>query len=70
MKLLNENEEPVIRTATTYVISGKLTGEQTAAIKSFCINPVDSGEASEEIPDTLVTEFETPEDVKLSLIHI
>ena len=65
VKLLNENEEPVIRTATTYVISGELTGEQTAAIKSFCINPVDSGEASEEIPDTLVTEFETPEDVKI-----
>ena len=65
VKLLNENEEPVIRTATTYVISGELTAEQTAAIKSFCINPVDSGEASEEIPATLVTEFETPEDVKI-----
>ena len=65
VKLLNEDEEPVIRTATTYVISGELTGEQTAAIKSFCINPVDSGEASEEIPATLVTEFETPEDVKI-----
>ena len=65
VKLLNENEEPVIRTATTYVISGELTDGQVQAIKSFCINPVDSGEASEEIPETLVTEFETPEDVKI-----
>ena len=65
VKLLNENEEPVIRTATTYVLSGELTDGQVQAIKSFCINPVDSGEASEEIPETLVTEFETPEDVKI-----
>ncbi len=65
VKLLKEDEEPVIRTAATYVISGGLTEEQLAAVKSFCINPVDSGEASEEIPETLVTEFEVPEDVKI-----
>ena len=47
VKLLNENEEPVIRSAMTYVISGKLSAEEIAAIKSFCINPVDSREASE-----------------------
>lgn len=63
VKLLNENEEPVIRSAMTYVISGKLSGEEIAAIKSFCINPVDSREASEEIPETLVTVFDVPEDV-------
>ena len=63
VKLLNENEEPVIRSAMTYVISGKLSAEETAAIKSFCINPVDSREASEEIPETLVTVFDVPEDV-------
>ena len=38
VKLLNENEEPVIRSAMTYVISGKLSAEEIAAIKSFCIN--------------------------------
>ena len=63
VKLLNENEEPVIKSATTYVISGELTAEQVAAIKAFCINPVDSREAMEEIPETLVTVFETPADV-------
>ena len=63
VKLLNENEEPMIRTATTYVISGNITDEEAKAIKSFCINPVDSREASEEIPETLVTVFETPADV-------
>ena len=63
MKLLKETEEPVIRTATTYVLSGKLTEEQTAAIKAFCINPVDSREAGSKKPQTLVTVFETPADV-------
>ncbi len=65
VKLLKETEEPVIKSATTYVISGKLTEEQVAAIKSFCINPVDSREAAEEIPETLVTVFETPTDVAI-----
>lgn len=65
VKLLNEDEEPVIKTATTYVISGALTREQIRSIKGFCINPVDSREADSEKPDTLVTVFETPEDVKI-----
>ncbi len=65
VKLLNENEEPVIRTATTYVISGALSKEQEEAVKSFCINPVDSREADEEKPATLVAEFDVPEDVKI-----
>ena len=63
VKLLNENEEPVIKSATTYVLSGTLTAEQAEAVKAFCINPVDSREASAEKPATLVTVFETPADV-------
>ena len=64
VKLLKEDEEPVIRTAATYVITAPLTGDQEAAIKSFCINPVDSREAEERKPETLVTGFEVPEDIK------
>ncbi len=64
VKLLNENEEPVIRSATTYVIEGEISEEQFAAIKAHCINPVDSRETGLEKPETLLTEFEEPEDVK------
>lgn len=64
VKLLKEDEEPVIRSATTYVVTAPLTAEQEEAIKSFCINPVDSRQAEEEKPDTLVTEFEVPEDIR------
>ncbi len=63
VKLLNEEEEPIIRTATTYVIEGEVTEEQLAAVKKHCINPVDSREAEEGKPATLVQEFEEPEDV-------
>ena len=63
VRLLAEEEEPVIKTATTYVISGQVSEAEIAAIKSHCINPVDSREAGEEIPDTLVTKFEEPADV-------
>ena len=65
VKLLKEDEEPVIRSATTYVLSGTLAPEQVEAIKHHCINPVDSREASMNVPNTLVTEFEEPEDVEI-----
>ena len=63
VKLLNEEEEPVIRTATTYVIEGDITEEQLEAIKHHCINPVDSRETGLEKPETLVQNFEDPADV-------
>ena len=65
VKLLNENEEPVIRSATTYVIEGTLTEAEKEAIKEHCINPVDSREASEEVPETLIAKFDEPADVKI-----
>lgn len=63
VKLLNEKEEPIIRTATTYVLSGTVSDEEFQRIKAYCINPVDSRETDEVIPDTLVTEYDEPEDV-------
>ena len=65
VKLLREEEEPVIRTATTYVIEGAITEEELDAIKNHCINPVDSRETQMDKPDTLITEFEEPENVKI-----
>ena len=63
VKLLNEEEEPIIRSATTYVIAGDINAEQLEQIKGFCINPVDSRETDETKPETLTTEFEDPADV-------
>ncbi len=65
VKLLNENEEPVIRTAVTYVIEGDITEAELDAIKKHCINPVDSRETDLEKPETLVQNFDEPEDVAI-----
>jgi phosphoribosylformylglycinamidine synthase len=65
VKLLNEEENPVIRSATTYVIDASLTAEELDKIKDYCINPVDSREAAMTKPETLVTVFDEPEDVKI-----
>ena len=65
VQFLDENAEPVIRSATTYVIEGEITEEEFEAIKEHCINPVDSRETGMEKPETLITEFKDPEDVKI-----
>ena len=65
VQFLNENENPIIKTATTYLIQGDVSDEQFAHIKSYCINPVDSRETDLVKPDTLVTEFEEPADVAI-----
>ncbi|MBQ3514920.1 MAG: phosphoribosylformylglycinamidine synthase [Lachnospiraceae bacterium] len=63
VKLLNEKEEPVIKTATTYVLKGNMSQDDVERIKAYCINPVDSRQAKEEKPDTLVSDFKEPDDV-------
>ncbi len=65
VQFIKEDELPVIKTATTYVIEGGVTEEELEAIKAHCINPVDSRETSMEKPETLVTKFEEPVDVKI-----
>ena len=65
VKFLKEDEEPVITSAITYVIEGDITEEQLESIKSFCINPVDSRETGMEKPETLVSVYDEPEDVKI-----
>ncbi len=65
VKFLKEDEEPIIKSATTYVIEGSITDEQFEAIKNHCINPVDSRETGMEKPETLETHFDEPEDVKI-----
>lgn len=65
VKFLNEEEEPVIRSATTYVIEGEVSDEEFEAIKHHCINPVDSREIGMEKPETLVAKFEEPADVAI-----
>ena len=65
IRFIKEDEKPVIRTAVTYVVEGEISDEEYQMIKNHCINPVDSREASKDKPETLVTVFEEPEDVRI-----
>ena len=65
VQFLNEDAQPIIRSATTYVIEGDISEEEFAAIKNHCINPVDSRETGAEKPETLVTVFDDPADVMI-----
>lgn len=48
IRFLKEDEDPIIRTATTYIIEGNVTDEDMEAIRSYVINPVDSRTADEK----------------------
>ncbi|SCY06097.1 phosphoribosylformylglycinamidine synthase [Lachnospiraceae bacterium XPB1003] len=65
IRFLKEDEEPVVKTAKTYVICGNITDEEFARIKAHCINPVDSRETGMDKPDTLISEYDEPADVKI-----
>ncbi|HIT90624.1 MAG TPA: phosphoribosylformylglycinamidine synthase [Candidatus Merdenecus merdavium] len=63
IQFLKEDEEPMIKTATVYVVSGEVSQEEMETIKAHCMNPVDSREALQAKPETLVTHFDEPQDV-------
>ncbi|NLK99268.1 MAG: phosphoribosylformylglycinamidine synthase [Clostridiales bacterium] len=65
IRLIDENEEPIVRLATTYILSGNISDEEFERIKGYCINPVDSRETSEVKPKTLITKSEEPKDVEI-----
>ena len=65
VQFLDGDSQPIIRSATTYVIEGNITDEEFDAIKHHCINPVDSRETGLEKPETLVAVFPEPKDVKI-----
>ena len=65
LQFIKEDERPVVRTAITYVIEGDITDAELEAIKHHCINPVDSRETGFDKPETLVTVFDEPADVKI-----
>ena len=65
VRFIKGDEEPVIKTAVTYMIIGNVTDEELEKIKDYTMNPVDSRVASDEKPKTLVENYDEPEDVKV-----
>ena len=63
VKFLQEEEEPIIKTAVTYLLIGDVTNDEFEKIKAYCINPVDSRETDLLKPVTLESNYEEPADV-------
>ena len=64
-QLLTQGERPDVLTAKVYVLSGDITEEEFARVKSYIINPVESREASLYKPRTLEQKFDIPADVQV-----
>ncbi|KPI56294.1 phosphoribosylformylglycinamidine synthase [Clostridioides difficile] len=65
IQIVNQGVRPAINTAKVYILSGQVTDEEFSKIKDYCINPVDSREASLEKPETLKMETEIPTTVEI-----
>jgi len=56
-------DKPLVRTARVFYLFGQITDEQFDAIKHYLINPVESREASLDLPETLETSYAIPTTV-------
>ena len=64
IQLVSQKEKPIVLSAKLIVLKGNVTQEDFDRIKHYCINPVDSREASLDKPETLIMETSVPEDIK------
>ena len=63
IQILTSDEASIVNSAKVIIIDGEISDEAFNKIKSYCINPVDSREASLEKPTNLYSEIEKPADV-------
>ena len=57
-------DRPEIRTAKIYALEGEISDAEFEQIKAYLINPVESREASFEVPASLAMRYEIPTSVK------
>ena len=64
IQLISMGRKPEVKFARVIALYGVISKEDGDAIRKYCINPVDSQEASMEKPDTITMVTDVPEDVK------
>ena len=64
ISLLTGGKRPAVRSARIYIVSGSLSDEEIAQIRSYMINPVESREASLAAFDTLDIKYDIPTTVQ------
>ncbi len=63
ISLLTGGKRPVVKSATVYIVLGKLSDEELDKLKSYIINPVESREASLDTFETLDIKYDIPTKV-------
>ena len=63
IQIISGDDNTLIACAKIFVLKGKLTKDEVDKIKGYCINPVDSREASMDKPETLKMKLNVPADV-------
>lgn len=63
IQLLTAGDRPVITSAKVIAVKGNISDDEFAKIKSYIINPVESREASMEMPETLDISADIPADI-------
>lgn len=64
IQILTHGEKPDVRCAKLILLSGEISDQEYEKIKDYCINPLESREASLEKPASLKMEIDYPEKVK------
>ncbi|ABZ85148.1 phosphoribosylformylglycinamidine (fgam) synthase, purl component [Heliomicrobium modesticaldum Ice1] len=64
IQIVTQKERPVVQSAKVIVLEGQISDDEFNRIKAYCINPVESREASLEKPASLDMQLQPPEDVK------
>ena len=65
IQLISQKERPTVKTAKVYIIKGDISDDEFSAIKNYLINPVESREASLDLPETLAACYVKPEAVEI-----
>ena len=64
IQLLSQGDRPLVAFARIYGLYGDLSEDDVKAIKHYVINPVETREASLELPETLKAVYPQPETVE------
>ena len=65
IQLLQPGDRPLVRTAKVYALYGTVSKDELLKIKHYVINPVESREASLDMPETLQMEYSRPADIEV-----
>ena len=65
IRIMESTSDPMVKTAKVYCLYGKLTDKEIEAIKHYVINPVESREATLDLPETLKQVYQIPTEVEV-----